>query len=245
MTDDIERDLSTVLTRRAGVPPTDIQHALVEHERRMRARSRAVRTRAVAGATAMVALIGVGAALAVDRPAGTPRPLPPATRPVQPPPVRRASDPALKLADFTAQGKQWTAYVMISRPGTRHAAPGDQCVQVVGVPAGAPPTSTDRYPDAEGCEGINVWQNDPLIGQLAVLPASDTNPGPLPDLTVWVTVPAVADISVVRSGGDTVHASPLGTLANVKVFVTSKEIKFAKRYTFRDAHGTILRQDNM
>lgn len=60
-----------------------------------------------------------------------------------------------------------------------------------------------------------------------MLPASDTTAGPLPNLAVWVTVPAVSDIS------------------NVKLFVTSKEIKFAKQYTFRDNQGTVLRHDDM
>jgi hypothetical protein len=124
-------------------------------------------------------------------------------------------------------------------------APSGRCVEIVGVPAGQPATSTDNYPSAEGCAAIQVFGNDPLIGQYAVLPVSDTQEGPLPNLTVWATVPAVADISVVRSGGDTIHASLLATAEDVKIFVTSKEIRNAQRYTYRDANGNIIQSDDM
>src|SRR6266852_8199542 len=101
MTDDIERDLSTVLTARARHQNTDVHDAMAEHDRRMRARSQAVRTRAVAGAAAAVAVVALGAALALN-PSSTSRPLAAASTQSSPM-VRPAADPTFKLADFTAK----------------------------------------------------------------------------------------------------------------------------------------------
>ncbi len=238
---DLERDLASVLATQAGHSDTDPRAALAEHERRLATRARTVRNRAVAGVVAAVAVIGVSAVLVVNRPDPS---LPVATQPATTPattPTAAATDlrvpEAARLADFTADGKQWTAYVMLTEIAD------SPCMLIVGVPVGEPPSSTDRYTDGQGCMDLKVHPGDPLIGQLSVLPATDNVPGPLPDVTVWVTVPAVAEISVVRSGGDTITASPLGTSAGVKLFATTEEIKFAKRYTFRDANGTVLRDD--
>ena len=250
MTDDIEHELSIMLSERAGQPDADVHDAMAEHDRRMRARARAVRTRATAGVAVAVALVGVGAAVVVNHPLSTQRPPAPASAPTsvpqQPSLARPAPDADFKLTDFTANGKQWTAYVRITRMQFGASdPPSGRCVKVVAVPAGQPPTSTDLYPSAKGCDAIQVFGNDPMLGQYAVLPASDTQDGPLPNLTVWATVPAVADISVVRSGGDTIHAALLGAATDVKIFVTSKEIKNAQRYTFLDAEGNVIQSDDM
>ena len=112
MVDDIERDLSTVLDERAGQPHADVSDALAEHTRRMAARGRAVRIRSVAGVAAAVALIALGGAVVLNQPASRSRPAVTAAHSTQPRPAARPDvNVALKLADFSALGKQWTAYV--------------------------------------------------------------------------------------------------------------------------------------
>jgi hypothetical protein len=244
MTDDIERDLATVLTARAGHAHTDAHHAMAEHERRMRARGQAMRTRAVAGAAAAVAVVALGAALALN-PFSTPRPLMAAAPPTRSAPMTRpAADPTFKLADFTAQGKRWTAYVMIDKLTPPDETVPVDCVEIVGVPAGqiATTNTANWYPVSVGCHAIMHSPSDPLFGAFGVLNADDTDPGPLPNLLVVVTEPAVSDISIVDPGGDTSHASLLATTANVKIFVTSKHLELAKQVTYRDDRGTVLRQ---
>lgn len=234
---DLERDLTSVLAEQAGPSHTDPHAALAEHERRLAARARTVRNRAMAGVVAAVAVIGVSAVLVVNRPAEPSHQVatPPTSTTVIPETTPEVVDGVL-LADFTADGKRWNAYVVI----TRLTEP--RCVQITAVPANEL-LATTQYPDGQGCQDLTAHPGDPLLGQLSVLPGTDDVPGPLPDHTVWVTVPEVAEISVVGAGGDTFTAELLDTIDGVKVFVTSKSIANAQRYTFRDANGTVLRED--
>lgn len=238
---DLERELTSVLSQQAG-PSGDPHAALAEHERRLAARAKVVRNRSVAGVMAVVAAVGVSSALLLNGPS---EPSPPvATQPTGEETTAPATaDPgvvdSVKLADFTADGKDWTAFV------TTTDEYGSRCFIIVGVPAGGPPDThgVEQYPAGQGCQEPVVHPGDPLIAQMAVLPATDTDPGPLPHLTVWATVPEVAEISVAGAAGNTFTATLLDTMDDVKVWVTSETIANAQGFTMRDANGKVLRED--
>lgn len=237
---DLERELTSVLAHRAGLPNGDPHAALAEHERRLAARARTVRNRSVAGVMAVVAAVGVSSALVLNGPAE------PSQRAATRPTVEDTTAPAtpetgvvdtVKLADFTAEGEAWTAYLMITDEW------GPRCAMAVGVPAGEPPTSTERYPGARACDELIIQPDgNPLLVPIAVLPAVDNVPAPLPHLTVWAVVPEVAEISVTGADGQTFTAELLDTIEGVRYFLTSKSIERFKGYTIRDANGRVLRE---
>jgi len=238
---DLERELTSVLAQQAGPSHGDPHAALAEHERRLAARAKTVRNRSVAGVMAVVAVIGVSSALVLNGPSEPSQRV--ATQPTATQPTAPATDPAVsdavKLLDFEAEGAQWTAYVVINKTA------GSSRLHIVAVPTGESLSYPDPYFTLEDQSlDSTVHQGEPLIVRLANLPGLETDEGALTSLTLWATVPEVAEISVVRAGGDTITASLVDdTMADVKLFVTSSPIVGAQRYTFRDAAGTVLRDE--
>jgi hypothetical protein len=238
---DLERELTSVLASRAGESYSDPHAALAEHERRLAARAKTARNRSVAGVLAVVAVLGVSSALLLNGPSE------PSQRVATQPAVEDTTATAtpetsvvdtVKLTDFTADGKAWTAYLMITY---EYDPP---CAKIVSVPAGEPPSSTERYPTDGGCDHLIVQPDgNPMISQIRVLPVADNGPlpEPLAHLMVWAMVPETAEISVIGADGQTFTAEPLDTIEGVKYFLTSKSTLYAKRFTIRDANGTILR----
>lgn len=240
---DLEDELAAVLTEQAATV-TATHDPLGDHARRMRERTTATRlTLSVAG------VVAVAAGLLVVLP-GQHKAAQPAKPPVlvtatttttttTPPP-----DPSWRIGDFTAHGVHWIAYAVIRPSDPRLPNDALGCLATVGVPAGQPVDSPHQYPDGGGCAGLQPWHQDPLLVQSSVLPSTDTDPGPLPDVAVWATTPNVAAIDLVLADGRHDHATLLGSTAGVKLWITTHGVAFAPSIDFEDAHGHVLRHDS-
>ncbi|HVV19356.1 MAG TPA: hypothetical protein VHF06_07970 [Pseudonocardiaceae bacterium] len=238
---DLEDELAAVLTEQAGTV-TATPDPLHEHGRRMRERTAATRlTLSVAGVVAVAAglVIVLPGQHKAAQPAKPPVLVTTTTTAKAPPP-----DPSWRIGDFTAHGVHWIAYAVIrpSDPGMPNDALG--CLETVGVPAGQPVDSPHQYPNGEGCGGLQPWGKDPLLGQASVLPSTDTDHGPLPDVAVWATTSNVAAIDLVLADGRHDHATLLGSTPGVKVWITTHGVAFAPSIDYKDAHGHVLQHDS-